>query len=146
MSHLWQCIEALMAFHISATWTHLSVQFNSDKHPAMKYTTRSFLLNIQSECPIILRAKRILDHLMSNSLTGIFWELTMQGGCCKELKMWIRSKFSSILMRIRECSWPPQVILLPLLSLYYYLLPTMIPSHVEYRQRKTSRTIFLKYF
>ena len=66
----------------------------------------------------------------------------MQGGCCKELKMWIWSKFSSILMRIRECSWPPQVILLPLLSLYYYLLPTMIPSHVEYKQSKTSHTIF----
>ena len=79
---------------------------------------------------------------MSDSLTGIFWELTMQGGCCKELKMWIWSKFSSILMRIRECSWPPQVILLPLLSLYYYLLPTMIPSHVEYKQSKTSHTIF----
>ena len=81
---------------------------------------------------------------MYKSLTGILWELTMQGGCCKELKMWIWSKFSSILMRIRECSWPPQVILLPLLSLYYYLLPTMIPSHVEYKQRKTSHAIFLK--
>ena len=77
-------------------------------------------ISLQYEWPIILKAGTISGAFDVQNIPSeycSFWEVTMQGGCCKELQMGSAPSFYRILMRIWECSWPPQLMLLPLLRL-----------------------------